>query len=243
MWQQLKRGESWYGEFLNRKKSGELFWDETAIAPIADKQGRVINDVAFKEDITRRKEAEKLVWEQANYDTLTELPNRHYFHDQLNQHVRAAKRYNRKFALMFLDLDGFKQVNDSLGHDVGDELLRQCAQRLKQHTRSSDIVSRLGGDEFTVIIPSYETNNDLMQVAQKVVEGIAVPYLIREHEVSISTSLGIAIYPFDANESSTLHNMADSAMYAAKRRGKNRFMFYSNISSSLSFDLYYRLDD
>lgn len=234
MWEQLSRGEPWYGEFLNRKKSGELFWDDTAIAPITDKSGRVINYVAFKEDITRRKEAERLVWQQANYDSLTGLPNRYHFQDQLKHNVRAARRYNRKFALMFLDLDGFKKINDTLGHDVGDELLRHTAQRLRDCTRGSDIVSRLGGDEFTVIIPVFDSLDDIEQVVQKIVEGISQPYRIREHEIRVSTSLGVATYPADAADCTTLAKMADIAMYAAKHRGKNRFIFYANLSSGAS---------
>jgi len=234
MWSQLGRGEPWHGELLNRKKSGELFWENTAIAPITDESGMVINYVAFKEDVTLRKEEEERVWHQANFDTLTGLPNRNHFLDQLRYHVGEAQRYHRKFALMFLDLDGFKQVNDSFGHDAGDELLRQCAQRLRENTRSSDVVARLGGDEFTVIIPSFEVFNDIKQVAQKLIDGISHPYLINAREVRISVSVGIAIYPSDTSDHESLLKMADTAMYAAKRGGKNCFRFYATLQDQIS---------
>jgi diguanylate cyclase (GGDEF)-like protein/PAS domain S-box-containing protein len=226
MWTQLKRGEPWQGELLNRKKSGELFWDETAIAPITDDGGKVINYVAFKENITRKKEEVERVWRQANFDGLTHLPNRNHFLDQLEHHIREAQRYERRFALVFIDLDGFKQVNDTLGHDAGDELLRLSAQRLRENTRSSDLVSRLGGDEFTVIIPEFEHYGDIEQVAQKLIDAILKPHRIKEHEVQVSASIGIALCPEDAEDRDTLINKADTAMYAAKRDGKNRYRFY-----------------
>lgn len=231
MWEQLSRGETWHGELLNRKKSGELFWEDTSIAPITDENGKVINYVAFKEDVTRRKEEEERVWQQANFDSLTGLPNRSHFLDRMKHHTMEAQRYHRKYALMYLDLDGFKQVNDSLGHDTGDELLRHCAQRLKDNTRSSDIVSRLGGDEFTVIIPEFESPDDVRQVAQKLIDEISRPYYIKGHEVRISASLGIATYPADAIDFTTLSKMADTAMYAAKQGGKNRYMLYACIAA------------
>jgi len=228
MWERLNRGESWHGELLNRKKSGELFWEDTAIAPITDDKGKVINFVAFKEDITRRKEVEEQVWRLANFDCLTGLANRNRFQEQLEHQIRDAHRYGRKFALVFLDLDGFKQVNDTLGHDAGDELLRQSAQRLKETTRSSDIVSRLGGDEFTIIIPEFEYHSDVERVAQKLIDALSQPSRIKEKEVQVSASIGIAVYPHDAVDHQTLINMADTAMYAAKRGGKNRYIFYSH---------------
>jgi diguanylate cyclase (GGDEF)-like protein/PAS domain S-box-containing protein len=232
MWEQLSRGETWHGELLNRKKSGELFWEDTSIAPITDESGKVINYVAFKEDVTRRKEEEERVWQQANFDSLTGLPNRSHFLNQMQHHTMEAQRYHRKYALMYLDLDGFKQVNDSLGHDAGDELLRHCAQRLRDNTRSSDIVSRLGGDEFTVIIPEFESLDDVRQVAQKLIDEISHPYYIKGHDVRISASLGIATYPADAMDCTTLTKMADTAMYAAKQGGKNRFALYASISTT-----------
>lgn len=228
MWERLSRGEPWHGELLNRKKSGELFWEDTAIAPITDESGNVLNFVAFKEDITRRKEEVERVWQQANFDSLTGLANRNHFLEQLEHQLREARRYGRMFALVFLDLDGFKQVNDTLGHDAGDELLCQSARRLQETTRSSDIVSRLGGDEFTIIVPQFEHCSDVERVAQKVIDAISRPYRIKGHEVRVSASLGIASYPYDAVERDALINMADTAMYTAKRGGKNRYMFYSH---------------
>lgn len=231
MWHQLKRGESWHGELLNRKKSGELYWDDTAIAPITDEHGIVLNFVAFKENITQQKEQQERIWQQANYDPLTGLPNRTHFLEQLKHHARLAKRYDRKFALMFIDLDGFKRVNDTLGHDAGDELLRQAAHRLQRQIRSSDTASRLGGDEFTVIMPEFDHCADVDEVASKLVDALATPYTIRGETVTISASIGIAIYPYDGIASDALINHADTAMYAAKRGGKNCYLFFAALNS------------
>lgn len=231
MWEQLNRGEAWHGELLNRRKNGELFWDDTAIAPITDESGGVINFVAFKEDITQRKEEVERVWRQANYDSLTGLSNRHLFLEQLEHRIRDAHRYGRMFALIFIDLDGFKQVNDSFGHDAGDELLRQSAQRLKHTIRGGDFVSRLGGDEFTIIMPEFEHCSDIEHMADKLINAISHPYRIKELDVRISASIGIATYPYDAIDHETLITMADTAMYAAKRRGKNRYILYSSIAA------------
>lgn len=231
MWEQLSHGEPWHGELLNKKKSGELFWDDTAIAPITDDSGNVINFVAFKENITWRKEQQLKVWRQANFDSLTGLSNRNHFLDQLQQQIAESRRYDRRLALIFIDLDGFKEVNDTLGHDAGDELLRQSAKRLKTSVRSSDMVSRLGGDEFTIIIPEFNHCDDVTHVADKLIETLSRPYNVKGHNVQVSASMGIAAYPCDAGDRTTLINMADTAMYAAKRNGKNRFMYYANTSA------------
>jgi diguanylate cyclase (GGDEF)-like protein/PAS domain S-box-containing protein len=232
MWERLNHGKPWHGELLNRRKNGELFWDDTAIAPITDDSGKVVNFVAFKEDVTRQKAEVERVWQQANFDTLTGLSNRNHFMEQLALQLNSAQRYGHKCALLFIDLDGFKQVNDTLGHDAGDALLRSAAQRLRATTRSSDLVSRLGGDEFTVIVPQFELCLDVERVAQKLISAIGHPYHIRGQAVTVSASIGIAAYPYDAAGVETLINHADSAMYAAKHRGKNRYTFYSETTDA-----------
>lgn len=229
MWECLNQGEPWHGELLNKRKNGELFWDDTAIAPITNDSGKVINFVAFKEDVTRRKEQEERIWRKANFDGLTGLPNRSYFLEQLELQACDAQRYGRKFALIFLDLDGFKQVNDSLGHDAGDELLREAAMRLRQQVRISDIVSRLGGDEFTIIIPEFELISDIRAIADKLICALSQPFVIKQQPVTVSASIGIATYPAEATTRDALINMADRAMYAAKHGGKNRYVFAGDL--------------
>ncbi|MGM0594003.1 MAG: diguanylate cyclase domain-containing protein, partial [Pseudomonadota bacterium] len=228
MWQHLEQGRPWHGELLNRRKSGELFWDDTAIAPITDETGKVINFVAFKEDITQRKAREEEVWQQANFDSLTGLPNRSHFLHQLKRKMAESIRYHHKLALLFIDLDGFKQVNDTLGHDAGDELLELSARRLTGAVRETDLVARLGGDEFTVIVPQFGDCGDIDLVAHKLIDALSRPYEVKGERVHVSASMGIAAYPYDAEDETSLINMADTAMYSAKRRGKNRYVYYAD---------------
>lgn len=227
MWSRLNRGEPWSGELLNRRKGGELIWEETAIAPIANDEGEVINFVAFKENITRRKAEQEAIWRQANHDPLTGLANRHLFEHQLEQRISEAARYGHRFALMFMDMDGFKRVNDTLGHDAGDDLLRHCAERLERNTRGSDLVARLGGDEFVIIMPEFRRCIEVIHVAKKLVHSLSQPFTLKGEQVKVSASMGVAVYPNDALEPGKLLNHADAAMYRAKRHGKNRVEFFA----------------
>ncbi|RAU22666.1 histidine kinase [Paramagnetospirillum kuznetsovii] len=225
MWSQLKRLGRWSGEVWNRRKSGEFFAEWLSISVIRDSGGNVSHYVAVFTDITHRKEDEERVWRQANYDSLTGLPNRSLFMDRLNQAVRQSRREAKGFALMFLDLDGFKAVNDTLGHAAGDVLLQRTAVRLSECVRSSDTLARLAGDEFVVILQGVSGRTEPTIVAGKILDQLGQPYELEGGIAHIQGSIGIAMFPDDAEDGPGLIKLADAAMYAVKRTGKNNFRF------------------
>ncbi|CAA7620282.1 diguanylate cyclase [Magnetospirillum sp. SS-4] len=232
MWAKLRRTGNWSGEVWNRRKSGEFFAEWLSITMIRDAVGAVTHYVAVFTDITHRKEDEARVWRQANYDALTGLPNRSLFLDRLAQAVRQARREAKGFALMFLDLDGFKQVNDTLGHAAGDVLLQQTAVRLSECMRGSDTLARLAGDEFVVILQGVRGRQDPTIVAGKILEQLSRPYPLDGGDAQIQGSIGIAIFPDDSESGEGLLKLADEAMYAVKRQGKNGFRFAGEIRPS-----------
>jgi diguanylate cyclase (GGDEF)-like protein len=175
--------------------------------------------------IVRRKMHQMELYHSANYDKLTNLPNRSLFYDRLTQVVGQSKRYNRKFALMFIDLDGFKSVNDTLGHDAGDELLIETAKKLIGCVRNSDTVARMGGDEFTIILSSISTPENAEIVARKIIQVLSSPFKIKGHDLQIGASIGISLYPENGDDIDTLLKKADQAMYQAKKNGKNDYRF------------------
>ena len=189
--------------------------------------GRVVGAVVTFSDITERKRTQEQVWRQANYDRLTGIPNRNLFHDRLDQAVSQANRSRGQVALLFMDLDGFKEVNDTLGHDAGDLLLKEAAQRLMACVRESDTVARIGGDEFTVILPHVNEAVEAEAVAAKILDRLREPFHLQGQDVFVSASIGIAIYPGDADSSAVLIKHADAAMYRAKDSGKNTVRSYS----------------
>jgi diguanylate cyclase (GGDEF)-like protein len=174
-----------------------------------------------------RKQAEQNLRFVATHDPLTALPNRTMFGDRLSQALAQARRYNRRLALLFVDLDGFKVVNDTFGHDAGDVLLKEIASRLRTCLREGDVIGRIGGDEFVVLIEEFNDAERLALVAQKILETVARPVLVRGQECQVTSSVGISAYPQDGRDSQALLRNADSAMYRAKEQGKNRFYFYS----------------
>ncbi|NJM62408.1 MAG: diguanylate cyclase, partial [Oscillatoriales cyanobacterium RU_3_3] len=184
-------------------------------------------------DITERKRLEEALKQknaelshQAYHDVLTGLPNRQMFYERLNQSLEKASVNDELVALLFLDLDGFKLINDTLGHTAGDLLLKAVADRLKKCLRGSDTISRLGGDEFTVILPGIPGKSDAAKVAEKIRDAIVQPFVLEENTVSITTSIGISFYPLDATKPDVLIKNADGAMYRAKEFGKNQYHFY-----------------
>lgn len=225
MWTELTATGRWRGEIWNRRKSGEFYAEWLSIVAIKDDAGKTTHHIAIFSDITHRKEDEERVWRQANYDALTGLPNRALFLDRLAQAVRQGRREDKKFALMFLDLDGFKKVNDTLGHAAGDLLLQQTAGRLTECMRSSDTVARLAGDEFTCILTGVKGGEDAAVVAAKILQSLSLPFELDGRSASVRTSIGIALYPDHAEEGDALLHLADKAMYSVKKRGKNNFEF------------------
>ncbi|WP_316978586.1 GGDEF/EAL domain-containing response regulator [Shumkonia mesophila] len=227
MWETIKAGGEWRGEFYNKKKNGELYWEFASVSPIKDAGGEVTHYLAVKEDITVRKKYEEQVLRQANYDDVTRLPNRVLALDRLSQALARAHRQKSMVGLLFIDLDRFKVVNDTLGHSVGDRLLKEVGQRLSQCTREGDTVARLGGDEFTVVLPDISAPKHAEVVAEKILEVFAQPIVIDGQELFTTASIGITLYPLDAHDPHALMRNADAAMYQAKELGRNRAQFFT----------------
>jgi diguanylate cyclase (GGDEF)-like protein/PAS domain S-box-containing protein len=194
-----------------------------------DAGGKIINYVRVFTDISPLKEAQRKLEQMASYDTLTNLPNRRLFHDRLEHALSRASRSDQRVGLIFFDLDGFKDVNDTLGHDVGDQLLCEVAGRLRECVRESDSLCRLGGDEFTVIIENAMLPADAIRAAERIVQALATPFQLSGHEVKTTASIGIAMHPDDGAESTTLIKNADVAMYRAKQSGRDRFQVFSTV--------------
>ncbi|WP_415884371.1 diguanylate cyclase domain-containing protein [Neptuniibacter sp. QD34_54] len=225
LWESLNSGQTWQGEFHNKKKSGELYWERASIHPIISAKGKVVNFVALQEDITERKVSELKLQYMATHDNLTNLPTRRLCMDRLAKIIDIAKRKQMQAAVLFIDLDGFKEVNDSFGHDVGDQVLIDTATRLKACVRESDTVARIGGDEFIILLSEINKQQDAAFVAKKVLENIKQPYNIEQKKIDIGVSIGIAIYPNNAVNTERLIQCADKAMYSVKTSGKNHYSF------------------
>jgi diguanylate cyclase (GGDEF)-like protein/PAS domain S-box-containing protein len=229
LWNSITKTGHWQGEIWNRKKDGEVYVAWLSISAITDERGQPLQYMAILTDISRLQEDIENARYLANYDSLTRLPNRLLFHDNLLQTQTWANRYNHLFALLFIDLDGFKPVNDQLGHAIGDQLLQGVAERLKNCVRESDTVARLGGDEFTIILKNIRKVQDAAKVASDLIQCLQRPFQLSGHQVVISASLGISIYPHDSKEIDVLLKCADSAMYEAKNAGKGRYCFYQRV--------------
>jgi len=227
LWIDLEKKGAWQGEVWNRHSEGHIFPTWQSITAIRDDDNNTIQYVSIFSDISKRKESEELIKYQANYDSLTDLPNRHLFGDRLQSAIKKAERSNTFVALMLLDLDRFKWINDTLGHRAGDFVLQETARRLESAVRGSDTIARLGGDEFTVILPELEKGVDAEIIAEKIFTSFLEPIIFEGNEVFISSSIGISIYPDDGEDVETLQMNADSAMYSAKDEGRNRFHFFT----------------
>lgn len=226
LWETITSGKEWHGEFCNKKKSGEFYWEAASISPIKDENGVITHFVAVKEDITERKNMEEKLRRQAYYDALTGLLNRRAFEDSLRSTLSHAQRNRQKFCVMFMDLDRFKLINDTLGHQAGDVLLKEVAERLKSILRQDDIIARLGGDEFTILLTDIKNSQTAAKVAKKVLELFKASFSINGHEFYITASIGICIYPSDGEDVQTLMKNADAAMYRSKELGRNGYQFY-----------------
>jgi diguanylate cyclase (GGDEF)-like protein/PAS domain S-box-containing protein len=227
VWKSIIRSGRWQGEFWSKRKNGEKYAEHLSISAITDETDRVIQYTAVINDVTQRKQDEERIQYQANFDTLTGLPNRALFLDRLDQALAATARTDRKLGLVFINLDGFKLINDTLGHDAGDVLLQESSSRLRECVRSGDTVARLGGDEFTVIMPNLGDSRNAVYVAQRVLDKLAEPFDVKNEEVLISGSIGITVFPDDAADVSELLKNADAAMYRAKEQGKANYQFFT----------------
>lgn len=226
MWEHLTRGESWQGELTNRRKDGSEYIDATTISPVRQADGRITNYLAIKEDITERKRNDERIENLVHFDQLTGLPNRALLNDRFKYTLSLSQRSGEQLAVMFLDLDHFKTINDTLGYTIGDRLLMEMAKRLKAALREEDTVSRQGGDEFFLILPGTDENG-AANVAVKLIEAVSLPCQIERHELVSTTSIGIALYPHDGEDLETLSKNADAAMFRAKQDGRNNFRFFT----------------
>ena len=227
MWELLRNTGHWQGELWNKRKDDSFYMAWLTISTIYNDDKSVRYYVALSSDITERKESEKLIWQQANFDALTGLPNRNMFREHLVQDIRKSHRSGLPMALLLLDLDHFKDVNDTLGHDMGDIMLQEAARRLRSCVRDSDIVARIGGDEFTVILGDVHDHGMVDRVAQNILQKMSDPFELKGELVHISASAGITFYPDDATEIEDLLKNADQAMYAAKKHGRNRSHYFA----------------
>ncbi len=227
MWQSLHQQGHWQGELADRRKNGEVYPKWATISVVRDEQGNVVNYIASFSDITERKASEERIFQLAHHDTLTGLLNRFSLEERLGQAVVQARRSGEQLAVMFIDMDRFKVINDTLGHHVGDGLLVEVGKRLTSAVRESDIVARLGGDEFIVVLTSMDEHQQVTQLAAKIVHSLSSPYHVLEHELLSSPSVGVAIFPDDGGDADTLMKNADAAMYHAKGRGRNNFQLFT----------------
>lgn len=224
MWDQIARTGHWQGEIWNRRQTGEIYPEWLTISTVLNEGGQVINYIGVFDDISAIKQSQQRIEFLATHDSLTELPNRTLFYDRLEHILSRAGRYELHFAVLFIDLDNFKVVNDKLGHDSGDRLLARAAGRLKNCLRDEDTLARIGGDEFTVLMEGGRQQATIC--AERILEALAIPFTMDTHQVTVTTSIGIALYPRDGRIAQELIKQADSAMYRAKEDGKNAFRFY-----------------
>ncbi len=228
MWDSLSFYGAWQGEVWNRRKDGNVYPQRMAITKLEDPTHQdEVYYASMVHDLTKVKHNEEELLHRAYHDPLTKLPNRHLFMDRLEQVVNRAGRKRAKFAVMFIDLDNFKHINDSLGHDVGDMLLKEISRRLVHCARDVDTVSRIGGDEFTIILEGVEKEEEIGIVASRVQERLAEPYSLGGNELYVTVSIGIAIYPENGETAVNLLKNADLAMYHVKETGRNNFHYFT----------------
>jgi diguanylate cyclase (GGDEF)-like protein/PAS domain S-box-containing protein len=225
-----REGDSLTAEvFCNALYNNKGAWVFAKASPLHDQSGNIIGAIESIRDITDRKQADEKIRQMAYHDSLTGLPNRSLFFDRLGIALAQSQRNQKGVAITMLDLDNFKDVNDTLGHDVGDLLLKAAAERLSAALRKGDTVARFGGDEFVLILPDLKGIEDVIQVAQKIVDSFRKPFLIDTHQLILTTSIGIAVYPRDGTEEDILLKNADKAMYQAKQTGRDRYQLYKEV--------------
>ncbi len=234
LWDALEQAGTWQGEVWNRRKGGEVYpiWEN--ISAIRNDAGQVTNYVAIFSDISVMKRSEERLAHLASHDPLTDLPNRLLLEDRLNLALRRAHRTGHSVAVLFLDLDGFKGVNDTLGHPMGDRLLQQVAERLSACVRDVDTVARLGGDEFIIVLENVQEADDVELVAEKILDVLRKPFHVDRHQATVTASIGVSLFPEDAEDVFGLVANADAAMYEAKDQGRNTYRFFSSDMSEFA---------
>ncbi|KQN73218.1 hypothetical protein ASF04_08855 [Duganella sp. Leaf61] len=232
----IRETGQWDGEVWHRHKDGTEYLAEIRFDTVHDDFGHPFRYVALLSDVTEKKASEERIWRQANFDTLTGLPNRRMFHERLRQEMKKSDRAKLPMAILFVDLDRFKEVNDTMGHDKGDLLLKQVAERLTASMRGTDVVARLGGDEFIALLGELRNPADVTRTAREILKQMSTPFDLDGdgvHIAEISSSIGIALYPQDGKDVETLMKNADQAMYGAKESGRNRFQHYASVDNVL----------
>lgn len=232
MWQTILDTGKWSGEIWDRRKDGSVYPKFLSINALRNEAGVLTHYSGVFYDISERKAIEEKLDHLAHFDALTELPNRLFLLDKLRQACHATASGRQSFAVLFLDLDHFKQVNDTLGHDAGDDLLRKTAQRLREAIRSHDVAARIGGDEFTVLLNDIKDEENAARVAQKIIDAFCTPLVIGGEQLLVTTSIGIALCPEHAGDPETLLRLADQAMYCAKAAGRNSYRFHKKEQAS-----------
>ncbi|MES9875713.1 MAG: EAL domain-containing protein [Candidatus Sedimenticola sp. PURPLELP] len=236
MWKSLNSVGRWQGEISNRRKSGELYPEWLTISEVRNNKDEITNYVGVFADITTLKESQNKLEHMAHHDTLTGLPNRLLFTARLDHSITVCKREKREMAVLFMDLDRFKHVNDTLGHPAGDTLLQSVAQRLTQCVRASDTVARLGGDEFVTILEGVTGDQDTSRIAKKIIHAMTEPFTVDGTSLYIGASIGISLYPTDGTDATTLLKNADLAMYQSKEAGRNTYHFFNRSMSQNTID-------
>ena len=237
LWHSLSSTGHWEGEIINRRKDGTTYVEWLTINAAHDTSGKLSRYVAQFVDITRKKSAEELIWRQANFDPLTNLPNRSLFFDRFSRDILQAMRSNKKVALFFLDLDGFKGINDRLGHEAGDVVLKTVARRLLNNLRASDTVARLGGDEFALVLADLDSPEQAIPIAEKILQSLEQAIPVTAHPAcQIRASIGISLYPDNGFEMDTLLSAADTAMYESKKQGNHQFSFSRERPTALALE-------
>ena len=235
MWRSLAESGKWQGEVWNKRSNGEEYVVRMNISVVLN-EGKVVNYVGMFSDVTRDKEVEERINFMAHHDFLTGLPNRVLLEDRMSQLVARASRSGEGFAVAFLDLDKFKLVNDALGHDIGDKLLKEVASRLLAVVRATDTVSRQGGDEFVLLLTGMHTAHDLVLVATKLIRSLGRPYVLNGHRLVVTPSIGLSVFPTDGRTPAELIKNADTAMYHAKNSGRNNFQFFTEDLNIQAYD-------
>jgi diguanylate cyclase (GGDEF)-like protein/PAS domain S-box-containing protein len=219
--------------FATVRKDGTQMFVENSVSPLRDKEGKIIGFRAVSRDVTQRKQFEQKLADLATHDSLTGLPNRNLLDDRLTMGLALSRRSGNKLAVLMLDLDRFKIINDTMGHGVGDQLLKSVAERLTGVIRKSDTAARIGGDEFVLVLPNIHSPSDAAKLAQRILDVFREPFIFEGHQLNISTSIGIAVYPETGKEIHILLKNADKAMYQAKEQGRDMYKFYGGDAAKI----------
>lgn len=239
LWKKLMEGQTFQDVFINRRKDGSLYYEEKSITPLKDDEGKVAHFISTGKDITEQMKTRERLQHLSNHDGLTGLPNRSLFMDRLGQAISRARWNGRVIAVLFIDIDRFKNINETLGFDYGDTVLQTVAERLNQSVRDGDTVARLGDDEFAVVLEDIYQKEDIPVVVEKIIKSLSQVHVLKDHELFVTSSMGISLYPNDGSDGQTLIQNADVAIHHAKESGSNHYRFYESAMNTQSL---YRLN-